>query len=240
MKGTLQDIWIGGYECKLYIPPNYRGRREHYPVIYMNGGEHLPEILDGIEPHFHKDCREFLLLCIQPNSWNDDFSPWPAPPLNLNEEPFGGGAFRYLNFLNQEAKPYLDSNYRTKPEPENTAVIGYSLGGLAALFSLYVCSGFGKIGSLSGSLWFEDWTEYMRKNQPKNPDAYVYLSLGKGEERSRNAFMAKVGDCTKKAAEILKDQLNLETHFIMEWNNGGHFTEIEKRFQKAILWLMQR
>ncbi|MDP4089655.1 MAG: alpha/beta hydrolase-fold protein, partial [Bacillota bacterium] len=131
-------------------------------------------------------------------------------------------------------------HYRTKQEPESTALIGYSLGGLVSIYSLYTCNTFGKIGSLSGSMWFEGWIDFMLTNMPADTGAEVYLSLGKGEERIRNQQMAKVGECTRKAAEILKRQLTSSENVALEWNNGGHFTEIPQRFEKAFLWLMTR
>jgi predicted alpha/beta superfamily hydrolase len=182
---------------------------------------------------------QVLLICIQPVKWNDDYSPWHAAPLLDRAEPFGRGALAYLNFVSETVKPYVDAQYRTKPESVNTALLGYSLGGLAALYALYYNSAFGRIGSLSGALWFDGWTEFMESNIPLNTDAKVYLSLGNGEERSRNQRMGKAGDCTRKAAEILSHQLKLADNQALEWNTGGHFIEIPQRHIKALLWLMQ-
>jgi predicted alpha/beta superfamily hydrolase len=117
--------------------------------------------------------------------------------------------------------------------------MGYSLGGLVSLYALYTCGVFGKIGSLSGSLWYDGWTEFMESNKPVDNGAKVYMSLGDREERARNPRMAKVGDCTRMAAEVLKQQLKSDENITLEWNSGGHFTEIPQRFQKAIIWLMQ-
>lgn len=239
MKGTIKKLTIYRHECLLYLPPEYGTSRRHYPVVYLNGGDKIQDIIDGMEFHFDVDCQAFILLCIQPVNWYDDFSPWPVSPLAKNSEAFGGGAFEYLNYLAEVIKPFMDEHYRTMQEPENTALVGYSLGGLTALYALYTCRTFGKIGSLSGSLWYEDFIEFMESNMLLNTGAKVYLSLGKGEERIRNERMAKVGDCTRKAAEILIKQLNIAGNLILEWNNGGHFTEIPHRHQKAILWLMR-
>ena len=49
--------------------------------------------------------------------------------------------------------------------------------------------------------------------------------------------MAKVGDCTERAAEILKSRFG-EKQVCFEWNEGGHFTDISKRLAKAIVWLV--
>jgi hypothetical protein len=40
-------------------------------------------------------------------------------------------------------------------------------------------------------------------------------------------------------AEVLKQQLKSAENIALEWNSGGHFTEVPQRFQKAIMWLMQ-
>jgi predicted alpha/beta superfamily hydrolase len=240
MEGTIKDFSIGEYQCSLYLPPGYDDSSLHYPVVYVNGGEGLAGIIDGIEGRFKTDCREFLLLGIQPVNWNDDFSPWPAPAVYQDGEAFGGGALKYLDFLIHTVKPFIDAAYRTEKGPQATVLAGYSLGGLAALYSLYTGTVFGKIACLSGSLWFEGWQEFMEDNVPLYPSSTVYLSLGREEEKSRNRSLAKVGDCTRKAAELLKRQLKSEENLILEWNDGGHFKDIEGRFQKALLWLMKK
>ncbi|MDF2674376.1 MAG: esterase [Clostridiales bacterium] len=238
MKGTIQNLTINGYECLLYLPPEYETSGAYYPVVYINGEDEISEIMESVEPHFGLECEVFLMLSVQSANWNDEYSPWPVPGLTKKDKPFGGGASGYLCFLAGIVKPFIDLHYHTKQEPESTALIGYSLGGLVSLYALYTCRTFGKIGSLSGSLWFEGWTEFMESNMTKDTGAKVYLSLGEREEHTRNQRMAKVGDCTRKAAEILKQQLKSESNLTLVWNNGGHFTEIPQRYQKAVMWLM--
>ena len=101
----------------------------------------------------------------------------------------------------------MDMHYRTKPEPEHTALAGYSLGGLTALYALYQTDSFGWIASLSGSLWYDGFCEYMEKERPLRREVNVYLSLGKKERLSRNPRMGKVAECTERARQILESQL---------------------------------
>lgn len=239
MKGTIHDLTIQEYKCSLYLPQEYHIQEIHFPVVYINGGDNIEEIMNSVEPSFGTDCNAFILISIQPENWNVDFTPWPAPALTKKSEAFVGGAPSYIEFVQNYIKPFMDTHYKTKPEPENTALVGYSLGGLTALYALYRSGAFGKIGSLSGSLWYDGWTEFMESTGPVNTNAMVYLSLGKGEEHSRDQRMAKVGSCTRKAAEILKGQLASKENLILEWNDGGHFNEIPQRFKRALLWLMQ-
>ncbi len=59
------------------------------------------------------------------------------------------------------------------------------------------------------------------------------MSLGDREEKTKNKVMATVGDRTRRQAEILKDDPNVEKLFF-EWNEGGHFDGPLKRVAKGI------
>ena len=68
----------------------------------------------------------------------------------------------------------------------------------------------------------------------------IYLSLGRKEEKTKNSVMSSVGDMTRKQYEMLKNNEHIK-HTVLEWNNGGHFTNPEERTAKGIEWLyMQR
>ncbi len=239
MKGTIHRLNIGERNCLLYLPPEYEAGGR-YPVVYINGTDELPDILEILEPYFGKECRPFLLLNVETARWNDDMTPWPAPAMNAQSGAFGGWADAYLDTFVKTIKPFIDTHYNTKPNPEDTAIAGYSLGGLTALYALYQYPIFGKIGCLSGSLWYDHWLDFMASHTPKNISAQVYISLGTKEKESKNARMGRVGECTVKASALLKDQLPDEDSLKLEWNDGGHFTEIPRRFCRALLWLMRK
>lgn len=239
MKGNIQSLSIGGYECSLYLPPEYDNNVERYPVVYINGEDDLQGIMEDLEVHFGVDCSAFMILSVISENWNEEFTPWPAPPLSKKSEPFGGGTDSYLKNLTNTIKPYIDEHYKTKSDTSDTALIGYSLGGLTALYALYTSDKFGRIGSLSGSLWYDGWIEFISSHIPLSAVDRVYMSLGKGEEHNRNQRMARVGDCTRKTSLILEEQLKSKENIILEWNEGGHFTEVSERFRKALLWLMR-
>lgn len=239
MKGNIQNLTIEGYKCSLYLPPEYYINDVSYPVVYINGEDNIQEVIQDLEHCFGVDCSAFIALSIMVENWNENFTPWPAPSLAKKSESFKGDAGSYLHFLANTIKPFIDEHYKTKPEPSNTTLMGYSLGGLTAFYALYTIDVFGKIGSLSGSLWYDGWIEFMDSHMPINVFSRVYMSLGRGEEHSRNQRMAKVGNCTRKAALILKEQLEFKENLILEWNDGGHFAETSNRFKRALLWLMK-
>lgn len=43
------------------------------------------------------------------------------------------GSFDYMDFFVEEFIPFIDSNYRTRPEREHRAIAGYSMGGFGAM-----------------------------------------------------------------------------------------------------------
>lgn len=244
----VDKIQVAGLSCQLYLPSSYNSTQERYPVCYVNGEIPVEEVIN--ETKKTGVCAEFLLLSIQPNDWNDDFTPWSAPAFRKGEEAPAGKVDNYIRCLTEEIKPFIDANYRTKPEPEHTILLGYSLGGLAALYAAYKTDLFGVIGSLSGSLWYDNFCEYMEQHKPLREDLKVYLSLGRKESLSKNPRMGQVADCTERVREILMRQLSanaddaqsgtrgrLFENVCLEWNAGGHFHEIPKRFAKAIAWL---
>lgn len=253
----IQQIQIADYSCNLFLPKNYHENGRHYPVIYINGDVPVEEIINEIQRSGHE--ADFILLAVWPESWNDDFTPWSAPAFRKGEEAPAGRADVYISRLTSEIKPYMDANYRTKPEPEYTALFGYSLGGLAAIYAMYKTDLFGTVASLSGSLWYDGFCEFMEKEVPVRKDTMVYLSLGTKESLSRNPRMCKVADCTEKARDILSGQLRSPDcsgavkgqadesggsgsaqestgNVCFEWNEGGHFHDIPRRFAKAVRW----
>lgn len=247
---NLKKITISDMSCELFLPAGYEKSTRRYPVIYVNGEIPVREVLTeivaaGVQP-------DFIVLALCPKDWNDDFTPWPAPAIRRDEAPPQGRAGEYIGKLCGEIKPYMDANYRTMPEPKHTALMGYSLGGLTALYSLYLTDSFGMVGSISGSLWYDGFCEFMEKRKPIRPEVKVYLSLGRREKRSRDPRMGKVAECTEVARCLLLRQLALQDaggdvkdmqadggEVYFEWNEGGHFHETGKRFAKAIVWWIE-
>lgn len=231
---------IGGRQCFFYLPPGYGEPGRRYPVLYANGmetpGEDFEKMIHPAAEGFRSgECKEFIFISVELADFDRDCSPWPAPAVFRGKADFAGGAGDYLELLTRGIKPLVDKEFFTLPDPAHTGLMGYSLAGLLALYGLYKSSCFGRIASLSGSLWYDGWLEYMESHTPQNQDARVYLSLGTGEEKSRNQRMARVGDCTRRAAELLKRQLpGGEVSFV--WNPGGHFTGVTERHGAALAW----
>jgi len=221
------------WNCSLSFPPQYDDISRRFPVVYLIGEPDAEPIAKLLIPHFDSDCEPFILAGIEGKDWNTTFPPWAAPKLGKNLGPFSGGGLQYLSLLEKIIKPRIDSSYRTLPAPGHTALAGYSLAGLLALYALYNSRIFTRFAGMSGSLWFPGWIEYIHGRRPVSPAPLIYMSLGDSESHSRNRIMAEVEDCTLKTYEELS-----AFHPFFEMNTGGHFDNVPQRISKGILYLM--
>lgn len=197
---------------------------KHEPCIWLIGeapGESLTTLCAG---------RCSLLSCPDAD-WNRDLSPWPAPALRQGGEAFSGGADTYLARI---AAELLQREEALGLQPRWRGIAGYSLAGLFSLYALTKCELFHRAASVSGSLWYEGWTDYLAAS-PAGAGKRIYLSLGSKEAKSGNVRMRSVADCTKRTAELLESRGAAVIHVI---NPGGHFTDPEGRMAKAVEWLL--
>ena len=165
---------------------------------------------------------DFYLIALKVKSWNEDLSPWQAPPV-FGKEGFGNGA---ADTLKEVLK-------HTGDRSKTFYIGGYSLAGLFALWAAYQTDVFKGVAAASPSIWFPGFTDYMRKNSIR-ADA-VYLSLGDKEPRTRNPVMAAVGERIGEAHDLLKEQ-GIDT--VLEYNPGNHFRDADIRTAKAFAWVL--
>lgn len=190
----------------------------------MCHGETVESLFEEVKSLTDKD---FSLVVFDVTDWNAQFSPWPASAV-FGKDSFSGKGNDTLCFLEDELLPEIKSKF----QGSETFLTGYSLAGLFSLWALYESDKFNGAVCCSSSLWFDKWDEYVSTHIIK-ASSRIYMSLGDREEKTKNKVMAKVGDRTRRQAEILKDDPNVEK-LIFEWNEGGHFDEPLKRVAKGI------
>lgn len=150
---NFESKYIASRNVEVWLPPSYeKETRRNYPVLYMHDGQNVFDpktsytgIDWGVDEALTKliqagKVREAIVVAI----WN---SPkrvaeyMPAKALLLTKqadfaqktEPL---ADKYLKFLVEELKPYIDRNYRTLKDRDNTSIMGSSMGGLISLYAL--------------------------------------------------------------------------------------------------------
>lgn len=160
--------------------------------------------------------------------WNKDMSPWPADGVMKEKKNFSGGASMYLKVLTEDFIPNVEQWLKLKAAKRY--MIGISLSGLFALWSLSKYNGFLGVASVSGSLWYDGFVEWAGKNaffgNPK-----IYLSLGVKEKNTPDKRMSTVEDATKAMAELLEGK-GFDVTF--EMVPGTHFSPAAPKFDRAL------
>ena len=246
MKGSIQTISIADMPLIVYAPP------VPGPVplcIYLSsewedflGTEQLiRQIMQTLEGEVRRgELPPFLLTSAVVSHWDDAYSPWPADCLPGRH--FSGGAEAYFGHLQAQVHPFLQRQYGCGGRSE-TLFLGYSLAGVSTLTTYLTppSAFFGRCASISGSLWYPGWLAYLRHTAAAGSflqPGRVYLSLGKGEIRTRNPLFLSNKACYEETARLLGSMFG-EENVLFEWTNGKHGYGVPDRHIRAIRFLLQ-
>jgi predicted alpha/beta superfamily hydrolase len=151
----------------VYTPPGYDEDMERrYPVLYMHDGQNLvrPEDAFGGVAWAIDETAQALIQSgeVEPliivGIYNtphrvDEYTHVKATGGRMKGH--GGKADLYGQMIIEELKPFIDTEYRTKPEREFTGLGGSSLGGLVSLYlGLKHPEVFSRLAVMSPSAWW--------------------------------------------------------------------------------------
>ena len=192
----------------------------------------LPECLKESEREWLDRMAEehsASLVVISGLDWERELTPWKAPGLKAGE--FAGRAQSFLDILKGDIMVNVESSLRiSRPK---RFIAGVSLSGLFALWASCRTHLFEGVASVSGSFWYDKFTEWFN-TQEYNSIRY-YFSLGEKEKDGKNLRLAAVEEETAKIMSTL--QAN-EKEVIFEYNEGNHFGPLIERIEKAMAALL--
>ena len=152
----------------VYLPPGYDEASEsRYPVLYMQDGQNLFNPADAFggqvwaadetanQLTLSGEVSPMLIVGIY-NAGGDRIDEYtPVPALRGRMRGRGGKADDYGRMIIEELKPFIDAEYRTRPEREFTGLGGSSLGGLVSLhLGLKRPDVFSRLAVMSPSVWW--------------------------------------------------------------------------------------
>ena len=225
---TTETLLVHNRKIHLYYPCKGCYQAIFLPAEDSDGSAIYQECMENTE-------KDFVLIAVCDVSWNADLSPWKADAIFKKTEPFLGNGDQYLKEIEEILLPQIMQHLKEKEiEILSLSIAGYSLAGL---FSLYACihsSLFVSVASVSGSLWYPGFEEYLQKHPLSDSIENVYLSLGNKEADTRNAVMSSV----KEKTIAIMESLSQYKKVFYEENEGSHFHEPEMRMAKAITYLL--
>ena len=153
-EGLKVESKILGKEVRytIYLPPDYQTSSRRYPVVYLL--------------HGYTDNDTGWLQFGEINQTADRAIAEQQIPPMIIVMPDGGvswyindyqGKVRYEDFFFQEFIPYIDANYRTRPEKEFRGIAGLSMGGWGTLiYALRHPEMFAAAAAFSAAVWTDE------------------------------------------------------------------------------------
>jgi predicted alpha/beta superfamily hydrolase len=162
---------------RVYLPPGYaENPLRRFPVVYMQDGQNLffpDEAFAGTEWRVDETMdrldqmnaiRKAIVVGVHPGDRMKDYT---RP-----------GYEAYGRFLRQTLKPFVDAKFRTRPGPQQTVVMGSSLGGVVSFHLAWSNPDvFGRAACMSSTFGvFDDLFERVAR-EPRR-DILLYLDSG--------------------------------------------------------------
>ena len=177
----------------LYLPDSYEKEPEkRYPVMYMFDGHNVFFDSDatygkswGMNKYMQKSKKQLIIVAVECNhEGNNRLREYS--PVNFENSTLGkikGKGRQYMQWLVHTLKPFIDENYRTLTDRNNTIICGSSMGGLMALYGACVYNHvFQRAACLSPSLWVNPgkMLELIARAHIRN-DTCIYMDYGSEE-----------------------------------------------------------
>ncbi|WP_270655056.1 alpha/beta hydrolase-fold protein [Streptococcus gordonii] len=216
-------VWEG-ITVNIALPKDYDGSKS-YPAVLLNDGQinYLSSLSSSV-----------ILIGLISNNRLEDYTPWKANTLKPGNPDFGGKADSYHQKLFTGILTEIRRHYLL--DEKRIAYGGYSLGGLAAVYSLYSDCKIPCIFSICGSFWYPGFTDYCRTQDLKNRDCLVYLQNGKTEGANHSNRLSKAPFYAEEIHRLIQKEI-LTTCSIFD--PYGHHEALQSRYDSFIKWLVQ-
>ena len=221
------------------LPHNYNHTDKKYPVLYLQDGQNLfddyaPFGNWGIDKKLalmaEQDKGELIIIAIDHAEEERVAEFTPSHNTKLGK----GEGEKYVRFLSETLKPFVDQNFRTKSERLNTGIGGSSMGGLISIYAgLMYPEIFSRIMLFSPSLWVDPNIYFNLATflEPENMKIYLYGGGQEGSNMIRNIEWFK----NTLEGKGMKNEINFKVSIDPE----GKHNEVRwgQEFPQAVEWL---
>lgn len=223
------------------LPHNYYKTDRSYPVLYLQDAQNLFNEgspfgnweIDRKMSILAEYGRGGLIIIAIENGHQDRISEYILDSDSIAQNAEGK---KYVRFLADTLKPFVDTTYRTLSEREFTGIGGSSLGGLISIYGGFLYPEvYSKLMIFSPSLWVNPDYDFPMMNfkSPYNTKVYMYGGLQEG------ADMAEGMREFEKRMEGSENQYSVQFDFKLSFNPEGRHQEFywSQEFPRAVEWL---
>ena len=226
----------------VFLPPDYdqhANADRHYKVLYVNDGQDMPAIkmADTLAALMAQGEIEPIIV-VALHATRDRLQEYGTAGIP-NARGLGRKARKYSFFVLDEVLPYINRRYRTLTGPANTAIMGFSLGGLMAFDLAWTHPDvFGAAGVFSGSFWWrtddtdtharqESRIMHRRVRDTESPGCLrMWFQAGtrdEKEDRDDNGVIDAIQDATELMDELERKGFRRGLDMIyVQVEGGGH------------------
>jgi predicted alpha/beta superfamily hydrolase len=235
-------------DIDVYLPKSYQHNTDKtYPVLYMLDGQNIFNAQSAHSDEWRIDelleeltsagtLNEMIVVAV-PNSaqrWVE-YNPWDFK--DGDGKATKGQGELTIRSIKDTLKPFIDSSYRTDPQPASTGLAGSSLGGLMAIYAALEHSDtFGFTAAFSPALAIENMEGKnvlfeAIKHQKTIGNSKIYFDIGQMEYGNYeqiehlNSLLLKQG-FKPENLKLVKDDVG--RHCEVDWS---------RRFPAALEWL---
>jgi enterochelin esterase-like enzyme len=185
-------------DITVWLPPSYyKTPGKRFPVLYAHDGQNVFTQNSVYNGEWRMDetadslmragkIQEFIIVAI--NNTKDRWVEYSGTPEGM----------AYINFIVNNLKPFIDTHYRTKPDKNNTAIIGSSMGGLISFYMVWLHPDvFSKAACLSSGFAYDDGhiLDTIAVSRKKIPGTHLYLDCG---DQDLDRYFLTANDNMKK------------------------------------------
>ena len=187
----------------VYVPDCWQAdRRRRFPVLYMFDGHNVFYDEDatygkswGMLEYLENSGTPIIVAAVECNPFPEESKYGGRlseySPFDFSDEYWGtikGRGKITMDWLVNEFKPYVDSNYPTLSDRRHTFIGGSSMGGLMTIYALMEYSNtFSRGAALSPAVDFNPKETFEMIEKAKIHRTYLYTDYGERELRWRNA-----------------------------------------------------
>ena len=246
VSGSVEQIAINSsvtgenYQLFVYLPAEYRYTKTHYPVLYMFDGQLLAGMAQSMADLLivGKQIQPVIIVGIGFEAvLTRDFLPRRLrefTPTSWHEFPGSGGGVKFVNFVISEVIPFIEDNFRAKPDTR--ALSSYALSGAIGVYILFERPDVFKGHLLiEPRLWWDDPTLFdLERAFAESGSALpvkLFTALGTEDQ-------AAYVDAWRRFIPIMKKRnyrgLRMSA---AEYEGANHFTVFPQAFTDGLLYL---
>jgi len=221
------------------LPQDYNSSDETYPVLYLHDAQNLFnenaafgswQIDKKLAVMSDYGIGKIIVIAVE-HGESERLQEY-----NVGKTVLGAGSGKkYIRFITDTLKPFVDKTYRTKTEREFTGIGGSSMGGLVSIFSgLIYPEVFGKLMVFSPSLWVipKIKLDFLDIFEPQETRLYLYAGGDESETMVKHVLKFRKRLLKR---ESLKGKMKV--HLSINEEGKHNETYWSDEFPKAIEWL---